>query len=204
MGDLSSTLTALLLGYLIGSLPSAALLARLRRSDIFAVGSNNMGAMNTARHLGWGLGALVLGLDLAKGALASAVGLGLTGGGPALLPAAAASVGAVAGHLWSVWVGFRGGKGLATTLGVALPLYPLGGLYGLGALLLLVLLLRGRSNAVEGAVLATAPLYPVLVFLSLRAGPAQVAMTFAFSAALIALAVALKHLLVARTRARRV
>lgn len=195
-------LLALVTGYLLGSLPSAALLARLRRSDIFVTGSSNMGAMNTARHLGWGLGALVLGLDLAKGALASAAGLGLTGAGAPPLPAAAASVGAVVGHLWSVWVGFRGGKGLATTLGASLPLYPLGGLYGLGVLVALALLLRRRPSGVDTAVFLTAPLYPVMVALSLRAAPTQVALTFALSAALIALTVSLKHRLVARARTR--
>ena len=127
---MSWILGSLLLGYLVGSLPSAALAARFRRQDIFKVGSSSMGAMNTARHLGWGLGVLVLVLDLGKGALASGVGLWLGAlGGEPLLASLAAGIGAIVGHLWSVWVGFRGGKGLSTTLGVTLPVYPLGGLY---------------------------------------------------------------------------
>lgn len=103
------------------------------------------------------------------------------------------------GHLWSVWVGFRGGKGLATTLGTALPLYPLGGLCSFGVLMLLTLLWRARPGGVDRAVFVTAALYPALVYLSLRGAPTPVALTFALSAALIALAVALKHLLAART-----
>jgi glycerol-3-phosphate acyltransferase PlsY len=196
---IGAALFTLAVGYLLGSLPSAALLARLRGTDIFQVGSHNMGAMNAARHLGWSFGAVVFALDLAKGALASALGAAWSplDTFPIPLPAAAAGVGAVVGHLWSVWVGFRGGKGLATALGTALPLYPLGGLYGLGVLVLLTLLWRTQPGGVDRAVFVTAPLYPVLVYLSLRGAPALVALLFALSAALIALAVALKHYLVA-------
>ena len=186
-------LTSLLAGYLIGSLPSAALVARLKRRDIFAVGSSSMGAMNTARNLGWALGALVLLLDLGKGALASLIGLRLgTLGGDTLVTPLIAGIGAIAGHLWSVWVGFRGGKGLATTLGVALPVYPLGGLYGLAALLIFVAVFR----RVTLATFLTALVYPVGVYLSLAASapPERVTAT-TLAACLIALLVALKHLL---------
>ncbi len=183
---------ALLVGYLVGSFPSAAVAARLKRQDIFEVGSSSMGAMNTARNLGWALGVLVLLLDLGKGALASGIGLWLGGFGDDPLAPLAAGVGAVAGHLWSVWVGFRGGKGLATTLGVTLPVYPLGGLYALVTLLVLIAVFR----KVTPATFATAVFFPVGVFLSLPATPQRTAVTL--SACLIALLVALKHLLPAR------
>lgn len=186
---------ALVAGYLIGSFPSAAVAARLKRQDIFEVGSSSMGAMNTARNLGWALGVLVLLLDLGKGALASGVGLWLGGFGDPLVPLAA-GVGAVAGHLWSVWVGFRGGKGLATTLGVTLPVYPLGGLYALLALLVLL----GVFRKVTPATFATAVFFPVGVFWSLEPSPERAPVTL--SAGLIALLVALKHLLPARPTAR--
>lgn len=193
----------LALGYLVGSVPSAALGARLQGGDIFKIGGGNMGAMNAARNVGWGLGVLVLGVDLAKGALASSGGLwlaaqlGLVGLG-GLLPALAAGVGAVLGHLWSVWVGFRGGKGLSTTLGVSLPLYPLGGLYALATLLLLILGFRHVTRAA----LLTALAYPLLVFVSLRSAPLEVAAAITGSVSLIALLVAFKHLQAARTEAR--
>ena len=186
-------LLSLLLGYLIGSLPSAALVARLKRRDIFAVGSSSMGAMNTARNLGWGLGALVLLLDLGKGALASTAGLWLGSlAGDSLFIPLAAGVGAVVGHLWSVWVGFRGGKGLATTLGVALPVYPLGGLYALLLLLVLIALLR----RVTAATFVTALCYPLCIYLSLppSAPPSRLWAT-TLAAGLIALLVAFKHAL---------
>jgi glycerol-3-phosphate acyltransferase PlsY len=184
-------LLSLLTGYLIGSLPSAVLAARLKRQDIFAVGSSSMGAMNTARNLGWGLGALVLLLDLGKGALASAAGLWLGSlAGDSLFIPLAAGVGAVVGHLWSVWVGFRGGKGLATTLGVALPVYPLGGLYALLLLLVLVALLR----RVTAATFLTALCYPLCIHLSLlHAAPPTRLWATTLGAGLIALLVAFKH-----------
>ena len=183
-------------GYLIGSLPSAALVARLKRRDIFEVGSSSMGAMNTARNLGWALGGLVLLLDLGKGALASSAGLwlGVLGGDPLVTPLVA-GVGAITGHLWSVWVGFRGGKGLATTLGVALPVYPLGGLYGLAALLLFIVIFR----RVTLATFLTALVYPLGVYLSLASSaPLERVTATTLCACLIALLVALKHVLPAR------
>ena len=191
-----TALIALVIGYLVGSFPSAAVAARFRRQDIFAVGSSSMGAMNTARNLGWALGVLVLLLDLGKGALASGIGLWLGGFGDDPLAPLAAGVGAVIGHLWSVWVGFRGGKGLATTLGVTLPVYPLGGLYALVTLLVLIAVFR----KVTPATFVTALFFPVGVFLSLPPTPERTAVTL--SACLIALLVALKHLLPTRPIAR--
>lgn len=134
---------ALAIGYLVGSFPSAYLVARLKKRDIFTVGSGNMGAMNTARNLGIGLGVIVLLLDIAKGALASYLGLLLTPA-PAisLLPAFSASLGAVLGHAWSLYLGFRGGKALATAFGVALPLYPLTALTSFIVLVLFIVVFK--------------------------------------------------------------
>ncbi len=182
---------SLLLGYLVGSVPSAALAARLKRQDIFEVGSASMGAMNTARNLGWALGASVLLLDLGKGACASLLGLWLGSlTGDALLTPLLAGVGAIVGHLWSVWVGFRGGKGLATTLGVALPLYTLGGLYALVTLLVIIALTR----RVTLATFTTALLYPLLVYLGLFQVSPQTRTFTTLGAGIIALLVMLKHL----------
>jgi len=162
------TLVATLaVGYLLGAIPSAALAARAAGLRIFELGSGNMGAMNTLRHLGRGWGALVLVADVAKGAAAVASGLGMarfSGFDPAGVQAAGllAGFGAVLGHTYSVFVGWRGGKGLATMLGVSLPLYPLGGLAGL-AVLVGVLLITRRPHL--SAVLALIS-YPVVVVLA--------------------------------------
>ncbi len=188
----AGALVSLLLGYLLGSVPSAALAARLKGRNIFEVGSSSMGAMNTARNLGWALGVGVLLLDLAKGALASSGGLLLaTLTGETLITPLLAGVGAVLGHLWSVWVGFRGGKGLATTLGVALPLYPLGGLYGLAALLVFMALTR-RTTA---ATFLTAVVYPLCIYLGTLGATPTTRIATTLAACVIALLVALKHLL---------
>lgn len=194
-------IAALGVGYLIGGLPSAALLARLRGRNIFEIGSRNMGAMNTARNLGWLLGAAVLLLDLGKGALATLAGVAmvqLAGAGAygPLAPPLAAGIGAVLGHAWSPYVGFRGGKALATTLGASLPLYPIGGLYGLILLVALVLIVR----RVPLASILTMLLYPVVVFLTLRNGGWSRADDFLVTTgvALIALVVIVKHLTVLR------
>jgi glycerol-3-phosphate acyltransferase PlsY len=190
-------LAALGLGYLIGAIPNAALLAKLRGTSIFEVGSGNMGAMNTARNLGWLLGAAVLLLDMGKGALATLIGFGmvqLAGSGPLgpLAPPLAAGLGAVLGHAWSPYVGFRGGKALATTLGIAIPLYPIGGLYGL--LLLIALVLMARRVAL--ASILTMIVYPGVVLLTLRnAGwPPDEVFLVTTGVALVALVVIVKHL----------
>ena len=164
---------ALALGYLCGSFPSAYLLGRLRGKNVFAVGSGSMGAMNTARNLGPALGVGVLLLDVGKGALATYLGLRMAaasslssteGASAALLfPAVAAGVGAVIGHCYSVFVGFRGGKGLATAFGAALPLYWLAGVYGL-VFIVAVLLMTKSSDA---ATLVTFVVYPVITYLTL-------------------------------------
>jgi glycerol-3-phosphate acyltransferase PlsY len=166
-------LAALALGYLCGSFPSAYLIGKLRGKDVFAVGSGSMGAMNTARNLGPALGVAVLLLDVAKGALATYIGLRmaslggpedpLSAGGMLLLPAVLAGIGAVAGHCYSVFVGFRGGKGLAVALGVALPLYWLPAVYGVVFIVAIVLITKSS----DAATLATFAAYPFITLLTL-------------------------------------
>lgn len=188
---MGNALVALLLGYLLGSFPSAYLLAKVKGKNIFAVGSGNMGAMNTARNLGYGLGALVLLLDVGKGALASYVGLTLSSE-TTLLPALLAGVGAVAGHAWPVYLGFRGGgKALATTLGTTLPLYPLVGLLGLALMIGLTLALK-RSTL---AAVVTVILYPLIVYAvsSLQYAPRGQLGLILFCTSLVALIVVVRH-----------
>lgn len=147
-----SLLAALAVGYLLGGTPTAVLAARVRGLDIFTVGSGNMGALNTARSVGWPLGVIVALIDVGKGALAAYLGLqmahvaGLTEAA-ALLPAMAAGVGAVLGHAFSPWVQFAGGKAIATTFGISLPLFPIVGLYYLALILALYLLARNITLA---------------------------------------------------------
>jgi acyl phosphate:glycerol-3-phosphate acyltransferase len=119
-------LSAMLIGYLLGSIPFGLLLTRLAGAgDLRAIGSGNIGATNVLRTGRKGLAALTLILDAAKGAaavlIAQRIGgeLGLIGG-----------LAAFFGHCYPVWLGFRGGKGVATFLGIALALaWPVGLIY---------------------------------------------------------------------------
>jgi glycerol-3-phosphate acyltransferase PlsY len=111
-------LLAAILGYLLGSIPFGLLLTRLAgHGDIRQIGSGNIGATNVLRTGSRGLAALSLLLDLAKGA--AAVVIAQRWGHTATLAAAGC---AILGHMFPVWLGFRGGKGVATALGVLIPL----------------------------------------------------------------------------------
>ncbi|PYZ99183.1 acyl-phosphate glycerol 3-phosphate acyltransferase [Alteribacter lacisalsi] len=108
---------AVIISYLIGSVSFSMIIGKkLRQVDIRQHGSGNAGATNTLRVLGKGPAAAVLLLDCFKGVAAVWIGLQLTGGDPA--GAGAAGLAAIAGHNWPVYYGFRGGKGVATTIGV--------------------------------------------------------------------------------------
>jgi len=108
------------LAYLLGTFPSAAIVARRKGVDISAQGSGNPGASNTFRLLGWKAGTLVFALDAGKGALAAGVGLVLDGHRGAFILGGAA----VLGHVWPVTRRFKGGKGVATGAGMMLVLFP--------------------------------------------------------------------------------
>ncbi|XXF79526.1 glycerol-3-phosphate 1-O-acyltransferase PlsY [Myxococcaceae bacterium GXIMD 01537] len=118
-----------LLGYLAGSIPFGVLLTRwLRGVDVRSGGSGNIGATNVTRVAGKKVGAVVLLLDALKGALPVGLALWLMPG----LPRAHVLVGlaAVLGHVYPVWLKLRGGKGVATALGVLLVLVPWAALAG--------------------------------------------------------------------------
>ena len=108
--------------YLIGSIPFALLVARRRGTDLRRVGSGNLGAANVMRASGVSAGAMVAALDMAKGA--ASVWLAARVGDGAELPAAA-GVAAIIGHIYPIWLRFRGGKGVATACGVFAVLTPL-------------------------------------------------------------------------------
>jgi glycerol-3-phosphate acyltransferase PlsY len=112
---------AVLAAYLIGSIPFALILARLWGSDLRRVGSGNLGAANVMRASGVTAGALVAALDMAKGAASVWLATQVSDG--AGLPAAA-GLAAIIGHIYPVWLRFRGGKGVATACGVFSMLTP--------------------------------------------------------------------------------
>lgn len=120
-----SEIVAVFAGYLIGSIDFAVLVARRRGVDIYAEGSGNPGASNVSRVLGKRAGAAVMVGDLLKGLVAA--GIGELVGGSELLGFVAGGA-AVVGHCFPIWHRFRGGKGVATTVGVLLWTIPLLGL----------------------------------------------------------------------------
>lgn len=143
-----------LLGYLSGSIPFGLILVRATRGvDVRERGSGNIGATNVARVAGKGLGVLVLVLDALKGALPVLLAQRVAG------PSVAAGVGvaAFAGHVAPVWLGFRGGKGVATALGVVAVLAPWAALAGAltYALVLAVLRISSVGSLLAGLVAVT-------------------------------------------------
>jgi glycerol-3-phosphate acyltransferase PlsY len=123
------TLGALALGYLLGSIPFGLLLTSAAGlGDVRAIGSGNIGATNVLRTGHKGLAALTLLLDGLKGTAAVLIGYRLGAlGGVAILASYMAGLGAFLGHVFPVWLNFRGGKGVATYIGVLLGVsWPLG------------------------------------------------------------------------------
>jgi glycerol-3-phosphate acyltransferase PlsY len=158
--------------YLLGSMPWGLWIGLLRGVDVRKQGSGNLGATNVYRLLGPGLGILVLVLDAAKGALAVFWG-GLAPGAAAAFPggpawaALAAGITAIAGHMLSVFARFRGGRGVATTIGVFLALAPKAMGIGLGAFVIAFALTR----RVSVGSLALAVVFPIGVLLTSAPGP---------------------------------
>ena len=135
------------LAYLLGSIPFGYLLVRIfRHEDIRATGSGNIGATNVARSGAKGLGILTLILDALKGFVAVLIAQHIAtpyGFPQAYEIAVCAGVAAVLGHCFPVWLGFRGGKGVATALGVFFALVPITTvLYVLAVFLVIVLFTR--------------------------------------------------------------
>jgi len=157
---MSDSLIVLLLAplaYLLGTFPSAAIVARRKGVDIAAAGSGNPGASNTFRILGWKAGTLVFALDAGKGALAAAVGLAIDGHRGAYILGGAA----VLGHVWPVTRKFKGGKGVATGAGMMLVLFPVIVLI-LSVVWFLLVKLTGKASLASVTVVVAFPLMVLL------------------------------------------
>ena len=155
---MSSLLAAAVLGYLLGSSPFGLLVTRLAgHGDIRRIGSGNIGATNVLRTGSKGAAALTLVFDLAKGS--AAVLIGKAWGEEAALVAAGA---VILGHMFPVWLGFRGGKAVATALGVLIALaWPLA-LAAALVWLVTALLFRYSSLAALVAAVGSAVMAPLL------------------------------------------
>jgi glycerol-3-phosphate acyltransferase PlsY len=147
------TLLVVPLAWLLGTFPSAQLVARAHGRDILEEGSGNPGASNVARLLGWRAGALVLLLDFSKGAIAAGAGYLIGGRGGAC----ALGVAAVIGHTFPIYR--KGGKGVAAAGGALVVLYPLI-VVGLAVVWFVVARLLHKASL---ASLLTTILFPVAV-----------------------------------------
>jgi len=165
----ANLLIAFLIAYLIGSIPFGYLLTKLSgRGDIRKVGSGNIGATNVLRTGSKGLAAATLLLDIAKGALAVWIGQQPQFAGGETYAAA----GVLIGHLYPVWLKFKGGKGVATLLGILTVLLPLAAAVYAVAWVGLLLIVRISSVAgmaaavsapIAAAILGAREFFPMLL-----------------------------------------
>jgi len=140
---------ALVLGYVLGSIPFGLILTRLAgKGDIRDIGSGNIGATNVLRTGSKPLAAATLILDCLKATAAILLARQLFGGPFDNLAERVAAAGAMIGHLYPVWLKFKGGKGAATLLGVLIPLLPIAAV--VYAAIWLTLLLTVRISSVAG------------------------------------------------------
>lgn len=155
---MAMTVAAILLSYVLGSVPTGLWLGlRLRGIDIREHGSKNIGATNTLRVLGKTLGGIALAGDAAKGLVPVLLFSRLSDWPYAAL---ACGVAAIAGHLASLFLRFKGGKGVATSLGVFLALCPVPTLIAAGAFFALLLTTRMVSaGSIVAAMAMTASVY---------------------------------------------
>jgi len=163
-------ITIAVISYLLGSLPTSIIIGRLFfRVDIREKGSGNAGATNTFRVFGWKAGVVTILIDVGKAVVATlfvsqlpAFGSATTA--PFLEPDAVrliAGCSAVVGHIWTVFAGFRGGKGVGAAAGMVVSLYPVALLITVGIFALLVI----STGIVSVGSIIAALLFPVIVTL---------------------------------------
>jgi glycerol-3-phosphate acyltransferase PlsY len=187
---MSTYVITAVVAYLLGSIPFGLVLVKLfRGTDIRATGSGNIGATNVAR-VAPKLGALTLGLDVAKGLLAVMFARYLTGHPPdasgmpsyvVALTLGVASLAAVIGHVFPIWLNFKGGKGVATALGVFLGLMPTAVLITAAFFLAVYLL----SHYVSLASITSAAIFPVVAFVVMQHGNRRLLLPFIVGVSLL-------------------
>ena len=182
----------LLIAYALGSLPTSIIAGKtLRGIDIREHGSRNPGATNTFRVLGWKIGVSVGLIDILKGFLAVTVLPAILPVDPWTSPEARsilAGLAAVAGHVWTVFAGFQGGKGVGTAFGVFLGLAPLPSLIAAGVWLALTF---GTGYVSVGSIAAAAVLPLSVIALGIYRG--DLSLPVAAISALVGMLVILRH-----------
>jgi glycerol-3-phosphate acyltransferase PlsY len=149
----------LVIGYLLGSIPFGLLLSyAFGEGDVRKIGSGSIGATNVLRTGNKAAAALTLLFDTAKGAAAVLIARELLGTDAALF----AALGAFLGHLFPIWLGFKGGKGVAVSLGILLALYWPAALLAFGTWLVMVAIFRISSLSALVAAVMT-PIYMLVL-----------------------------------------
>ncbi len=172
-----------LAGYGLGSIPFGYLLVRMTGGgDIRAVGSGNIGATNVARTAGWSVGVATLILDIAKGFLAVWLAGHFSDGNIRFMMFA--GLAAILGHVFPVWLGFAGGKGVATALGVFLAVCWPAAAAAVAVFLLVVMFWRYVSLASVSAA-AALPVLFYLLYAPGHAPPTLVSASALFAAAIV-------------------
>lgn len=181
-----------LVGYLLGSIPFGYILIRaFRKTDVREVGSGSTGATNVLRSGGTGLGFVTLLLDTMKGAAAVFFAMWLNADVNGLFTTtrggvvAVAAIAAIVGHCFPVWLGFHGGKGVATALGIFLAISTIPVLCALGVFILVAAITRYVSLASIVAVIC----FPIFGFWLRHPVPPAMAIAYV----VVPLIVVLKH-----------
>jgi acyl phosphate:glycerol-3-phosphate acyltransferase len=164
--NVQDTTIAFALAYLLGSIPSAVWIGKMFHGiDVRQHGSRNAGTTNVVRVLGWKTGIPVLIIDLAKGWTAAMLpqlfSIALPGSSQLINLQILTGVTAIIGHIFPVFAGFRGGKGVATVFGVLLAIQPLLTICCLGVFLVVLLL----TGIVSVSSMSTGIAFPVLLIL---------------------------------------
>jgi glycerol-3-phosphate acyltransferase PlsY len=156
-----------LFAFLLGSIPFGVIICKAKGVDIFSVGSGNIGATNVVRAVGPVLGGLVLLLDVLKGLIPGILATVLIHDQPFGIHAQTLSflAGCIAilGHMFSPWIGFKGGKGIATGLGAMLAAMPL---TALGALVVMLLVTAPTRYVSLGSIIAGLSTIPISIFIA--------------------------------------
>ncbi len=180
---------ALLLSFLVGSIPFGVLLGKMRGVDVRSVGSGNIGATNVWRALGPTFGVLSFALDVLKGVAGPLIGRWLIPhSGFMEWGIAFCGIAAVVGHIFSPFLGFKGGKGISTSLGALFGLIPV---VGIAALAVWCVVLAGTRMISAGSVAASVAL-PFLALL-IR-WPTPTPLPFTIVALLMSIFALFKHI----------
>ncbi|MGH2576102.1 MAG: glycerol-3-phosphate 1-O-acyltransferase PlsY [Ignavibacteria bacterium] len=167
-----SLLVVIILSYLVGSIPTALLIGKhFKGIDPREFGSKNMGSTNAFRILGWKLGILVQAIDIVKGMIVTLVISKLFYGAlpfenrtpfeDITLVQIIAGLSAIAGHVWTIFASFKGGKGINTTAGMLLSLAPIDATISIGVFILVVF----SSGYVSLGSITAAFAFPLVMFL---------------------------------------